>query len=148
MESNAYQAPGVEEPSAQRGYAGQGFMLLVNVVTFGMYCGSWTLGLIADGLRLYVYINRIPPWLLEASDTTAPWTGFGFYVCALSFAAFSYRASKNASALGLELRFSAAATLYFYIVPLLNLVMPYRVMKDYDIHRGQAAPAAAQGLDK
>ncbi|MEZ4371278.1 MAG: DUF4328 domain-containing protein [Polyangiaceae bacterium] len=217
METNAYQAPGVEEPSAKRGYTGQGFLLLVNVVTFSMYCIAWTLNLIASGLRLNVYVARIPSWLLQASDATAPWTVVGFYLCALTFAIFSFRASKNARALGLELRFPAGATLYYHVVPLLNLFMPFRVMRDlreasnpesrerylklwwgayllarlsviytrvwlvtedgqksfravttqdffigvpavvsgclsvfllYDIHRGQSALAAAQGLDK
>ncbi|MGE0323116.1 MAG: DUF4328 domain-containing protein [Polyangiaceae bacterium] len=129
METNAYQAPGVEQPSAQRGYTGQSLVLLLNALTFGSFCLVWMLdlALVTWGLSTETPAPEVLSYLV---DQSADWTGIGFYACALSFVIFAYRASRNARALGVELRHSAGATIFWFIVPLANLFMPYQVMKE------------------
>ncbi|MCA9640194.1 MAG: DUF4328 domain-containing protein [Myxococcales bacterium] len=129
MENNAYQAPATEEPSAQQGYTGQSLVLLFNALTFGSFCLVWALdlALVTWGLTTE---TPAPEWLSYLVDQTSDWTGIGFYACALSFVIFAYRASRNARALGIELRHSAGATIFWFLVPLANLFMPYQVMKE------------------
>ncbi len=129
VDANAYQAPRTQEPSARSGYTAQSLVLLLNGLTFGSFCLAWAfdVALCAWGLSTAA---PTPQLLQDLVDQTLTWTGVGYYACALSFAIFAYRASRNARALGVTLRHSAGATIFWFIVPFANLFMPYQVMKE------------------
>lgn len=129
------EAPPNGEPP---GYVDQGFRL--RVVGIGLFaCGIITLLSLGFHAKTWLEVRAFSdeqftaalPTLQAQSFKIALWSMLVFYLTAIFFGMFLYRASDNTWAFGArKLRFSPGWTVGWFTIPVANLFMPYFVMKE------------------
>ena len=120
------------------GYVDQAFRL--RVVGVGLFaCGIITLLSLSHHARTWLEVRAFSneqftaalPALQAQSFKLALWSMLLFYLTSIFFGMFLYRASDNTWAFGArKLRFSPGWTVGWFMIPILNLFVPYFVLKE------------------
>lgn len=129
------EAPPTGEPP---GYVDQALRL--RIVGVGLFaCGIITLLSLGFHAKTWLEVRAVSdeqftatlPTLQAQSFKIALWSMLLFYLTAVFFGMFLYRASDNTWAFGArKLRFSPGWTVGWFMIPIANLFVPYFVLKE------------------